>query len=130
MKVVPLYKLALKGVLLHMLHVCKPLQSVDEAALLENTSEKKDDEFELSVEQLKMQRDMLRTELAKSLEHKKKTDQYSMEAKQHAQRVMCVCARACVCVLHVCACMHVYQTVIDLDLFRFHCLLIGSSRCV
>ena len=55
-----------------------------------------------------MQRDMLRAELAKSLEHKKKTDQYSMEAKQHAQRViyvgLYVCLSMCVC-LHVCLCM-------------------------
>ena len=53
-----------------------------------------------------MQRDMLRAELAKSLEHKKKTDQYSMEAKQHAQRVIYVGLYVCVC-LCVFACMYV-----------------------
>ena len=64
--------------------------------MLEDTDEKKEEpELKLTEEQLKMQRDMLRTELAKSLEHKKKTDQYSMEAKQHAQRVNSV---VCVCV--------------------------------
>lgn len=60
-----------------------------------------------------MQRDMLRAELAKSLEHKKKTDQYSMEAKQHAQRVIYVGLYVCVCLCvfaYVCllACMSVY----------------------
>ena len=55
-----------------------------------------------------MQRDMLRAELSKSVEHKKKTDQYSMEAKQHAQRVMhyvylyvCVYVHVCVCGVHI-----------------------------
>ena len=63
------------------------MQSIDEAALVDTVG-KDDHEFEVPVEQLKAQRDMLRAELAKSLEHKKKTDQYSMEAKQHAQRVL------------------------------------------
>lgn len=75
------------------------MQSVDEAASLEDTSEKKEsDEFELSIEQLKTQRDILRAELAKSLEYKGKTDQYSMKAKQHAQRVMC---NVCIVFVHV-----------------------------
>ena len=83
-------------------------QSVDEAELLEDHNEIKDEEFKLSAEQLKMQRDMLRAELAKSLEHKKKTDQYSMEAKQHAQRVMYI--SACIYLL-VYVCLYVCLSV-------------------
>ena len=78
--------------------------------------------MKLTDKQLKMQRDMLRTELAKSLEHKKKTDQYNMEAKQYAQRVsrdvcmciflfVCTCMCLCICLSRMSVCLSVIRLV-------------------
>ncbi|XP_065911659.1 uncharacterized protein [Dysidea avara] len=65
-------------------------QSIEEGSIsdeISNDTEKSGDDANASVAQLKLQRDKLRVELNKSSEHKKKMEQYSIEAKQQAQRL-------------------------------------------
>ena len=75
------------------------IQSIEEGSIsdeISNDTEKSGDDANASVAQLKLQRDKLRVELNKSSEHKKKMEQYSIEAKQQAQRVLhhlrCICS--------------------------------------